>query len=122
VAAALQALRLMAGKGRLCAVFQPHLYSRTRQLTAEFARAFLACDLLFVLPVYAAREEPIPGVEGNVLTEAASGLGHAAAHFLAQRSAVAREVARALRAGDVCATLGAGDVGDLAPQILEALG
>lgn len=123
VAAALQAARPLA-EGALVVLFQPHLYSRTQQLAPEFARAFLACDRLFVLPVFAAREAPLPGVEGDLITAEAARLGHASARFLAGGSvaasaaAAAIEVAASLRPGDVCLTMGAGDVGALAPVIL----
>jgi UDP-N-acetylmuramate--alanine ligase len=124
-AAAIRAARPLAAanSGRLVVVFQPHLYSRTRQLASEFAGAFLGCDLLFVLPVYAAREAPIPGVEGGLITEEANRLGHADARFLAPGSGatLAQQIAASLRAGDVCLTMGAGDVGGLAPGILEAV-
>jgi len=120
VTAALRAARPLAGK-RLAVLFQPHLYSRTQQLFREFAQAFQGCDDLFVLPVYAAREAPIPGVEGNSIVEEAIRLGHPSARFLASRDLAAAEVARALHAGDLCLTMGAGDVGELAPAILEAL-
>ncbi len=120
VAATLKAARLIV-KGRLAVLFQPHLYSRTQQLVREFAHAFLASDLLFVLPVYAARELPIPGVEGNSIVEETLRLGHASARFLEVRESAAREVAKVLRPGDLCLTMGAGDVGDLAPFILEAV-
>jgi UDP-N-acetylmuramate--alanine ligase len=125
-AAALRAVRplLPASAGRLAVVFQPHLFSRTRQLAPEFAGAFLACDLLFVLPVYAAREAPLPGVEGDLITGEAVRLGHAAAHFfpasLKSGEAVAA-IAASLRSGDVCVTMGAGDVGEMGPAILEAV-
>jgi UDP-N-acetylmuramate--alanine ligase len=118
-AAALRALRPLDPPARLAVVFQPHLYSRTRQLASEFAGAFLASDLLFVLPVYAAREAPIPGVEGDLIVAEAERLGHAAARFVP--SDAAASIAASLRAGDVCVTMGAGDVGKLAPAILEAL-
>ena len=120
VTAALKAARPLA-PGRLSVLFQPHLYSRTREFTREFAHAFLGCDQLFVLPVYAAREIPIPGVEGNAIVEEAIHLGHPSARFLAVRDEAAGEVARALRPGDLCLTMGAGDVGELALAILEAL-
>ena len=120
VSAALQAARMVA-KGRLAVLFQPHLFSRTRQLSEEFARAFLGCDLLYVLPVYAAREKPLSGVEGDLIVAAAGRLGHPAATFLPKESSPAQELARNLRSGDLCLTMGAGDVGDLAPAILEAI-
>ena len=120
VTAALKAARPLTS-GRLSVLFQPHLYSRTRQFTREFAHAFLGCDQLFVLPVYAAREMPIPGVEGNSIVEEAVRLGHPSARFLAVRDRAAAEVAGALHPGDLCLTMGAGDVGELGPVILEAL-
>lgn len=120
--AALRALRPVAAArgGRLAVLFQPHLYSRTRDHAPEFARAFLECDLLAVLPVYAAREAPLPGVEGNLIADAALALGHADARFLAKEDG-AVAMAGLLRDGDVCVTMGAGDVTSLAPRILEAL-
>ena len=122
VAASVRAVRPLAAApgGRVAVLFQPHLYSRTRQLAADFAAAFLECDLLFVLPVYAAREAPLPGVEGDLITTEAARLGHANARFLGEADAAAA-LAAALRPGDVCVTMGAGDVGALAPRILEAL-
>ncbi len=123
ILAALQAARLFT-TGRLCVLFQPHLYSRTRQLLPEFARALQLSDCLFVLPVYAAREsasEGMPGVDGDALVAEAKRLGHVAAMFLPDRETAARTVAQRLRPDDVCVTMGAGDVGELAPAILEAL-
>jgi UDP-N-acetylmuramate--alanine ligase len=126
VAAALRAARSVASArgGRLVVVFQPHLYSRTRQLAADFAGAFLGCDTLFVLPVYAAREGVMPGVEGHLISDEATRLGHGDSRFLADfRTPVsaAAFVAATLGAGDVCVTMGAGDVGTLSPALLEAL-
>jgi UDP-N-acetylmuramate--alanine ligase len=122
VTASLKAARLVAqaSGGRVVVLFQPHLYSRTQQLAAEFANAFLASDLLFVLPVYAAREAPVAGVEGVLITAEATRLGHASARFLEAGDHPVAEVSGALRAGDVCLVMGAGDVGLLAPAILEA--
>ncbi len=123
VAAALSAARTVADAsgGRLFVVFQPHLYSRTHQLADAFARAFLASDHLFVLPVYAAREKPRPGVEGDLIVAEAEKRGHGAARFLAADVDPVTVVASSLRPGDVCVTMGAGDVGALAPALLEAL-
>lgn len=123
VAAALRAARAVAEArgGRLVVLFQPHLYSRTRDLAADFGAAFLASDLLFVLPVYAAREAPLPGVEGDLITFAATRAGHGAARFLALGENVVDTLVSVLRAGDVCVTMGAGDVGSCAPALLSAL-
>ncbi len=123
VAAALLAARTVAnaGGGRLVVVFQPHLYSRTQQFAADFAEALHVSDQLFVLPVYAARELPVPGVEGALIVEEAKKRGHGAAQFLGPETDPVGVLASSLRTGDVCITMGAGDVGTLAPAILEAL-
>jgi UDP-N-acetylmuramate--alanine ligase len=120
VAASLTALRRVTD-GKITVLFQPHLYSRTQQLAAEFGHAFLGCDRLLVLPVYAAREIPVAGVEGDLITNEAIRLGHPHAHFLAPGEDAAALVAAARTPGDVCLTMGAGDVGGYAPAILEAL-
>jgi len=121
IAATLQAVRPLC-QGRLCVLFQPHLYSRTQKLLPEFARALLACDLLFILPVYAARETPIPGVESDAIVAEAARLGHASARFVENGDNAVTELAKMLKPGDLCLTMGAGDVGDWAPRILETLG
>lgn len=123
VAAALRAARAVASArgGRLVVVFQPHLYSRTRDLAHDFGASFLASDLLFVLPVYAAREEPLPGVEGDLITAAAGRLGHGSARFLQPGADPLKAVEDVLRDGDVCVTMGAGDVGAVAHALLKAL-
>lgn len=120
VAAALRAARL-AVPGKLAVIFQPHLYSRTRRFAPEFAAAFLACEHLLVLPVYAARETPLPGSGGDLIAREAGRMGHVSARYVETPEAAVREAARLLRSGDACLTMGAGDVGELAPAVLEAL-
>ncbi|MFS0898112.1 UDP-N-acetylmuramate--L-alanine ligase [Mycolicibacterium litorale] len=120
VAATLAALRAVtdqAGAGRAVVVFQPHLYSRTETFAREFGAALSAADLVFVLDVYGAREQPIAGVSGASVAEHVS----APVTYLPDISAVADRVAGAVRPGDVVVTMGAGDVTMLGPQILESL-
>ncbi len=118
VAALLRAARPVAGEGRLLVLFQPHLYSRTVTFAAEFAAALDAADAVVVTDVYAAREDPQPGVSGALITDRmAPGRGT----FVADRLAAAREIARAARPGDLVLTVGAGDVTELAPVVLEAV-
>ncbi|MDB5102819.1 MAG: UDP-N-acetylmuramate--L-alanine ligase [Fibrobacteres bacterium] len=128
VAAALQAARGLvsanaSGSGRLVAVFQPHLYSRTQQLHSEFAQAFKGCDELFVTRVFPAREKPIPGVEGDLIAnEARNGVLPAdKVHYAADLDALPQMVAATLRAGDLLVTMGAGDIGLRCTYIMEAL-
>jgi UDP-N-acetylmuramate--alanine ligase len=106
------------GHRRIHVVFQPHRFSRTRDLLDEFGSAFKAADSVFVLPIYAASEEPIEGVTAERLVERIEGpLVQFAPDF---PSAVAAVTSQA-KSGDMILTLGAGSVSQLAPQILAAL-
>ncbi|HUE96694.1 MAG TPA: UDP-N-acetylmuramate--L-alanine ligase [Longimicrobiaceae bacterium] len=118
--ATLQAARSAYPERRIVAVFQPHLYSRTRDFAPAFGRALAAADLLFVTDVYPARERPIEGVTGALIAEPARATG-ADVRYLAERNTVADEVAAALRPGDVCITLGAGDLNEAAREILHRI-
>ena len=119
LAADLRAARDIAAGARVIAVFQPHLYSRTRIFAAEFGAALGLADEVVVLDVYAAREDPEPGVTGALIADAVPG-GHA--HFVPDRAQVAPLISRIARPGDLVFTMGAGDVTALGPQLVEALG
>ncbi len=114
----LRAAREIAGGGRVIAVFQPHLYSRTRIFAAEFGAALGLADQAFVLDVYAAREDPEPGVTGRLVADA---VPPGRARYLPAAEAVPRAVAAAARPGDVVLTMGAGDVTNLGPLLVSAL-
>jgi UDP-N-acetylmuramate--alanine ligase len=114
VAATLQAAREAFPTSRLVAVFQPHLYSRTQQLAAEIGRSLLGADVAFVTDVYAAREEPIPGVTGERVVEAARASGHRNVRYAPDWRALPPVLAGELGEGDVLLTMGAGDVYRLA--------
>jgi UDP-N-acetylmuramate--alanine ligase len=119
VAAALAALRAVAqeSEGKAVVVFQPHLYSRTETFAREFGVALSAADEVFVLDVYAAREQPIPGVSGRSIVEHVT----SPVHYVPDFSAVAEQVAAVARPGDVVVTMGAGDVTLLGREILAAV-
>ena len=117
VAALLRAARPVT-KGRLLVLFQPHLYSRTAQFAREFAAALALADEVVVTDVYAAREDPVPGVSGALITDLMAGHGR----FVADRHEAARAVGASARAGDLVLTVGAGDVTELAPVVLSAVG
>ncbi|MGH3202861.1 MAG: UDP-N-acetylmuramate--L-alanine ligase [Streptosporangiaceae bacterium] len=104
--------------GRVIAIFQPHLYSRTRIFAAEFGAALGLADEAVVLDVYAAREDPEPGVTGRLVADAVPG---GRALFLPDRTQVAPLIARIAEPGDVVWTMGAGDVTALGPQLVEAI-
>ena len=105
--------------GRVIAVFQPHLYSRTRIFASDFGTALGLADEAVVLDVYAAREDPEPGVTGGLVADAVPG---GRARFLPDRSQAAPLIARIAEPGDVVLTMGAGDVTALGPQLVEAIG
>ena len=119
LAADLRAARDIAAGAQVIAVFQPHLYSRTRIFAAEFGAALDLADQIVVLDVYAAREDPEPGVTGALIADAVPG---GRAHFVPERAQVAPLVSRIARPGALVLTMGAGDVTALGPQLVEALG
>ena len=121
VAAAIATGRQVAGAGRLVAVFQPHLFTRTRDFADQFGAALGGADEVVVMDVYAAREDPLPGVSG-ALVAAAVPLPADQVAFVASWSAVAEAVRARLRPGDVLRTSGAGDVTLLADEVLRRLG
>lgn len=118
--ATLAAARQAYPERRLVAVFQPHLFSRTQQHGTAMGIALGAADLVVVTEVYAAREQPIAGVSGRLVADAASDAG-TEAHFEPDRSALTDTVAGLVRAGDLVLTLGAGDITRLGPELRERL-
>jgi UDP-N-acetylmuramate--alanine ligase len=107
------------GSGRVHVIFQPHRYTRTADLLDQFAGAFTAADTVVILPIYAASEEPIPGVTGERLAASIQG---PPVRFAPDFPSAVAAVAAFAREGDLVLTLGAGSVSQLAPQILAALG
>lgn len=106
---------------RVVAVFQPHRFSRTEALWEEFEGVFDAADLLILTDIYAAGEKPRPGVTGSLIVEAVERReGHPPIVYHADRASLAQEVVRHLRPGDICLTLGAGDLVEL-PDEAQAL-
>ena len=108
-------------KRRIVAVFQPHLYSRTRDFHEEFGRTLLASDLLVVTDVYPAREKPMPGVTGELVSESAKKLGHRGAFYVPRTEEVVPFLKRVARENDMVITMGAGDVHKLGTELLKSL-
>jgi len=120
VAAALDAARSVIGEGRIIALHQPHTYSRTQEMFREFAEVLESkADHTVVLDVYGAREDPVPGVTGELVSGAFS--DPAKVHFEADWQRAAEYTASVAREGDYVITLGCGNVYQIIPQVLEAL-
>lgn len=117
----LQAVKESWPDRRKVVVFQPHRYTRTQALFDDFARAFYQTDLLLVLPIYAASEPAIPGVDSRQLSEAIIAHGHKAAHYMDSFENTVKFLAQNLAAGDLLITMGAGDVWQIGETILQNL-
>ncbi|MGB3159416.1 MAG: UDP-N-acetylmuramate--L-alanine ligase [Candidatus Microthrix parvicella] len=103
--------------GRVVAVFQPHLYSRTQRLAEHFGAALAAADVVVVTDVFAAREEPIEGVDGTLISEATRRHGGVHVADAPNRSDLGAVVRALVRSGDLVLTMGAGDVTTLADEL-----
>jgi UDP-N-acetylmuramate--alanine ligase len=116
-------VRAADGSGRLVVVFQPHLYSRTRDFATEFARALAPADTVVLMEIYGAREDPVPGISSQLVADALLlQRPDADVEVISSWSAVAEAVAGRAREGDLVLTVGAGDVTMIGPEILRALG
>lgn len=121
IEAGLRAAREL-GQGRILALFQPHLYSRTRHLAQEFGQALAHADVAVVADVYAAREQPVTGVTGKLVVDAtAQARPGMRVAWMPDVEVGARWLARLARPGDIVVTIGAGDVDRAVPVLLEAL-
>jgi UDP-N-acetylmuramate--alanine ligase len=119
VRATLQAARQCC-EGKVHVIFQPHRYTRTQLLMDDFASSFSDADSLFILDIYPASEQPIPGVTGEVLAQKIAAAGKPAMYVNSSADAIATAAGIA-KPGDVILTLGAGSVYQLGPQVVEAL-
>ncbi|MFF7642521.1 UDP-N-acetylmuramate--L-alanine ligase [Streptomyces canus] len=116
----LEAMRAAAGDARILVVFQPHLFSRTQELGKEMGEALALADGSLVLDIYPAREDPIPGVTSELIIDAARA-ADADVTPVHDKADVPESVAGMAKAGDLVLTMGAGDVTDLGPLILDRL-
>ncbi|HNP28193.1 MAG TPA: UDP-N-acetylmuramate--L-alanine ligase [Nitrospirales bacterium] len=105
----------------LIVVFQPHRFSRTRDLADEFAKAFEQADRVYVMDIYPAGEAPIPGITGQMMAETIQASGHPSVQWLNRDSGLIAKLREELRDGDVLLTLGAGDVWKVGTELLESL-
>ncbi|HXH86632.1 MAG TPA: cyanophycin synthetase, partial [Nitrospira sp.] len=121
IKATLAAARQGWGERRLVVIFQPHRYSRTRDLLNEFTQAFTDADQLILTEIYAASEQPIPGVSGAKLAEAIRAAGHPSVTFVERKDQLVDQVLPHLKSGDFVLTLGAGDIWKTGTALLAKL-
>ncbi|MDX3751624.1 UDP-N-acetylmuramate--L-alanine ligase [Streptomyces sp. AK08-02] len=116
----LEAMRAAVGDARILVVFQPHLFSRTQELGKEMGQALALADASVVLDIYPAREDPVPGVTSALIIDAARAAG-ADVTAVSDKAEVPETIAGMAKPGDLVLTMGAGDVTDLGPRILDRL-
>lgn len=121
ILATLSAAKNSSGGKRTVVVFQPHRFSRTQELMDDFVVAFNNADVLYILDIYAASEQPIEGISAEVLTENIKKYGHKNAHYIGDIEQATARVLPDLREGDLVITLGAGSVTRLSDEIVAAL-
>jgi len=106
---------------RLVVVFQPHLFSRTRDFYQEFGRSFLNTDVFICTDVYPAREEPIEGVTGKLISDITEKFGHKDVHYIADKNEVPEYLMSIIKDGDIVVTMGAGDIWKSGNKLVELL-
>jgi UDP-N-acetylmuramate--alanine ligase len=109
------------GKERIVALFQPHRYTRTRDLFGAFLSAFAQADVLFITDIYPAGEDPIPGVTAKALFEEIEKRGGTAVRYVPERERLVGEVMTVVAPGDIVITLGAGNIWEISEAIAETL-
>jgi UDP-N-acetylmuramate--alanine ligase len=122
VAATLDAIRQGWPNRRLVLAFQPHRYTRTRDLLDDFARVLSAADALLVTEVYAAGEAPIAGADGRAICRAVRSRGQVEPVFVERVERLATALKGVLHDGDVVVTMGAGNIGAVAHELPAKLG
>jgi UDP-N-acetylmuramate--alanine ligase len=108
-------------RGRIVVAFQPHRYTRTRDLWDEFTRCFNDADVLVLTEIYAASEDKLPGVEASLLADAIRDHGHRAVFFERDLDAALARLVREVREGDLVVALGAGNIATLGSRLVAAL-
>jgi UDP-N-acetylmuramate--alanine ligase len=106
---------------RIVALFQPHLYSRTRDLYEKFGKAFFSCDCLILAPIYPARELPIPGITSKLIADVAIQSGHHQVHTVDDNARIVEETIALLKPDDILITMGAGNIWQYGEEILNEL-
>lgn len=108
-------------KKRVISVFQPHLYSRTRDFYNEFAQSLFESDIIFITDVYPAREKPIVGINGEIICNALKKINHKNVFYVADKSNLSSEIRKIVQSNDMVITIGAGDIWKIGNQLIEDL-
>lgn len=106
---------------RIVALYQPHLYSRTRDFAVEFGNSFFHCDQLLLAPIYPAREAPIEGVSSKLIADVAIGCGHRGVNLIESNEKIVEATLAILKPGDILVTMGAGNIWQYGEEILASL-
>ena len=108
-------------KRRLVIIFQPHLYTRTRDYSKQFGAVLMNADKVIVTDIYPAREKPIPGVDGKLVADAVSHFGHTDLKYIPDMSQISEIISSELRKGDLVVTVGAGNIHKIGQELTEIL-
>jgi len=119
--AAKEALERLQTKGRLIVLFQPHRYSRTRDLLHEFSTSFADADILYLTDIYPAGERPVDGLSSETVASAIRGEGHGDVTYISEQDILVDDILRRMAPGDMFFTLGAGDIWKTGEEILKRL-
>jgi UDP-N-acetylmuramate--alanine ligase len=117
IIASLEGIRAAFAR-RIIAVFQPHLYSRTRDFHEDFGRAFMNTDILFVTNIYPSREAPIEGVTGRLVSESAQAAGHRHVAYIEDKKELVKAVDTIASKDDIVITFGAGDINKVGYELV----
>ena len=120
VSATFKAAKTGWGK-RIIAIFQPHLFTRTRDFYHDFAEEFLQADILIVTDIYQAREKPIPGITAQIISDEAERLGHEHVELIADQTNIPARLKEIVQANDMIITMGAGNIWRQCEGIYEAI-
>ena len=121
VSATLKAVQNGWGKKRIIAIFQPHLFSRTKEFFEDFARSLIISDILIITEIYGAREKSIPGISGELISNVAKSIGHEAVYWIKDKNEIKKKLFTILKENDFIITMGAGDIYKISDQILKIL-
>ena len=121
VSATLKAIQNGWGEKRIIAIFQPHLFSRTKDFFEDFARSLMISDILIITEIYGAREKPISGVSGELISNVAKSIGHESVYWIKDKNKISNKIFSIVKENDILITMGAGDIYKISDEILNEL-